>query len=225
MNPDTLYLNEGITPIQKTWEGWNAYSAKLLDDENPDNDLTPEEARELWRWRHRPMDYGDRAGHNIDMTISAGLGFLPWKANVLAGFKYENRPYTYIQPKDSYEETSYYLKMVNKLGVNTKLTMNILYSDVASVEHGTADNKWSSNISLSYDGGSSEAFYPYSKPFVDRNSALVGLKLVHTFSPTRYLEANLSYNGNYWDSGKFANSPAEKGRIFGGQLYYDPQSG
>ena len=225
MNPDTLYLNEGITPIQKTWEGWNAYSGKLLGDENPDNDLTPEEARELWQWRHRPMVYGDKAGHNIDLTMSAGLGFLPWKANLLAGFKYENRPYTYIQPKDSYEESSYYIKLVNKLGINTKLTLNALYSNVATVENGIANNKWHPDIALSYDGGSSEPFYPYRKPFVNRASMLYGLKFVHTFSPTRYLEANLSYNGNFWDSGKFQLSSEEDGRYFHDRLYLDPQSG
>jgi hypothetical protein len=225
MNPDTLYQMEGITPIQRTWEGWNAYSEKLLNDENPDNDLTPEEARELWRWRHRPMDYGDRAGHNLDLTISSGLGFLPWKASILAGFKYENRPYTYIQPKDSYEESSLYVKFLNKLGANSKLTFNVLQSNIETVERGYPNSGYSTIIGLSYDGGSSEAFYPYRKPFVNRTSKLYGLKFIHTFSSTRYFEANLSYNGNFWDSGKFPNSPAEKGRVFGNQLFLDPQSG
>ena len=225
MNADTLYLNEGITPIQKTWEGWNAYSQKLLNDDNPDNDLTAEEARELWQWRHRPMQYSNQPGHNLDLSISSGLGFLPWQAGMLAGVKYESTPYTYIQPRDSYVETSYFLKLLNKLGDNTKLTLNALYSDVSTVESGSADNKWTNNISLSYGGGGSEPFYPYYKPYVNRTSALGGLKLLHIFSPQRYIEARLSFNGHYWESGKFANSPAGKGRYFHDRLYYDPQSG
>ena len=225
MDADTLYLYEGITPIQKTWEGWNAYSQKLLSDDNPDNDLTAEEARDLWRWRHRPMNYSDMPGHNLDMSVSSGLEFLPWQASLLAGVKYESHPYTYIQPRDSYVESSYFLKLLNKLGANTKLTMNALYGDVSTVESGSADNKWTNNVSLSYSGGGSEPFYPYYKPYVNRTSALGGLKFVHTFSPQRYIEARLSFNGNYWNSGKFSNSPADKGRTFHNRLYFDPQSG
>jgi len=225
MEADTLYLYEGITPIQKTWEGWNAYAAKLLSDENPDNDLTAEEARELWRWRHRPMSYGNLPGHNLDLSLSTGLKFLPWTSTILAGFKYENRPYTYVQPKDSYVESSYFIKFVNKLSSNSRLTFNALYSDVETVESGDGTSIYNPNIQLSYDGGSSDPFYPFRKPYVNRTAMLYGLKFIHTFSPTRYLEANASYNGSYWEAGRFPESPESAGRIFHGRFYLDPQSG
>ena len=82
-----IVLEEGIIPDTLRWEGWTAYSNKLLNDGDPSNDLTPEEARELWNWRHRPVQYAQNPGHNIDLSISGGIGFLPWKVNYLGGFK------------------------------------------------------------------------------------------------------------------------------------------
>ena len=225
MEPDTLYLYEGITPIQKTWKGWNKYAEELQNDGNPDNDMTAEEARDLWRWRHRPMEYGSLAGHNIDLSVSAGTDILPWNIGILFGFKNQNRPYTYTQPQKSYDERSYFLKLINKFSNSTKLTLTAINDQVNTVAWNDADNKWWNQTSLAYDGGSSDPFYPFRKPYVDRRSSLIGLKLLHVVSPTLYLEGNLSFDGNYWDSDKYSNSPSSKGRTYGGQFYYDQQSG
>ena len=216
---------EGAVPDTSRWMGWNAYSDLLLNDNNPDNDLTPQEARELWLWRHRPIEYGNLAGHNLDVTVSGGIKLLPWDMNILAGVKYENRPFTYPQALDSYEETAFTIKILNKLSESTNLTLSVFHSDVMTVSNDNAGSSWSNEIQLSYDGGNVEAFYPYRKPWVENKSTLIGLKLLHVFSPTRYFEADLSYFGTYWNTNQVPDSPASSGRYFGGRLYYDPQSG
>ncbi len=220
-----LVRYEGITPDTIRWEGWKAYSDRLLNDNNPDNDLTPEEARELWKWRHRPVEYGNISGHNLDLTLSKGIDFLPWHISILAGFKYINRPYTLPQAKDSYEESGFSVKMINRLGENTHLTVSALNNYVNTVSRDDANSKWSNEVKLSYDGGSSEPFYLFNKPRVEYTTTLIGLRLLQVFSPTLYIEADANYFSAKWATERFPNSPAEDGRYFHGRLYYDPQSG
>jgi hypothetical protein len=220
-----LVRYEGITNDTIRWEGWAAYADRLLNDANPDNDLTAEEARELWRWRHRPVEYGTEFGHNIDISMSGGTELLPWDVHYLAGFKYENRPYNLPQTKDSYTEAAFTLKLVNKLGLNTRLTFTALHSHAASVTQGSSSSHWSTEDRLSYGGGSGERFYFFRHPLNDRFSTLLGLKLLHIFSSKRFIEADISYFGTSWDVRTGPASPADEGRNFHGRLYYDPQSG
>ena len=224
-DPSYIVRYEGINADTIRWMGWNAYSNILLNDGNPNNDLTAEEAHALWNWRHRPISYGNLSGNNIDLSVSGGIKLLPWDINILTGFKYENRPYTYPQPQDSYEESVYSLKMINKFSDNTNLTLTALHSNVNTVSRDRANSNWSNEIRLSYDGGDAEWFYPYRKPWVKTNSTLIGLKLLHIMTPTRYLESDISFYGSYWDSDKYDQSPAANGRYFHGRLYYDPESG
>ena len=76
---DSLFLKEGRAGIWKYWMGWNKYSEQLMNDNNPNNDLTPEEAYELWKWRHRPIKYGNLAGHNLNMSVSGRVPVFPLK--------------------------------------------------------------------------------------------------------------------------------------------------
>jgi len=220
-----IVRNEGITPDTIRWEGWNSYSDRLLNDNNPENDLTSEEARELWNWRHRPVEYGNNTGHNLDLTISSGLDFLPWDLNVLAGFKLIRRPYTYPQAQDNYEETGFSIKLINRISENTHLTISGIHSLVNTVSRDDANSSWSNEVKISYDGGNSEAFYLFNKPLIENRTTLVGAHLMQVFSPTFYLEADVNYFKAGWSSERFPDSPEEMGRYFHGRLYYDPQSG
>ncbi len=225
-DPSSIVRYEGKTNDTIKWIGWNAYSDRLVTDNNPDNDLTPKEARELWQWRHRPIEYGNKTGHNLDLSLSGGIVSTDfWKLNVLAGFKYINRPFTYPQPRDSYEETGYMLKLVNRFGPNTTLTLSALGTTINTVNRDDANSKWSAEIKLSYDGGNAPLFYLAEKPYVNNTVSLYGLHLMHIFKPTLYLEVDANYYKSDWDMNKFDESLAEDGKYFHDRLYYDPQSG
>ncbi|RMD98745.1 MAG: hypothetical protein D6814_06915, partial [Calditrichaeota bacterium] len=225
MTGDTLVLFEGKHEIVKEWRGWNKRAEELNTDANPNNDLTPEEARELWRWRHRPIKYGNTPGHNVDATLTGPLKLLPWKSNFLLGLRYENRPFTFPQSRKAFDDRSGSLKITNQLGANTKFTLSTLYSEVRTVPTDFSNTQWSNEDRISYDGGSNEIFYPYRKPIIDRYSTLVGGKLIHTFSPTRFLEFNSSYFYTKWHLGTPNESPPDKGRTFGNRLFLDPHAG
>lgn len=223
--PDTLYWVDGLYTRYRAWKGWNAYAEELLSDNNPDNDLTAEEAAELWKWRHRPVKYGDKHGHNIDLSLSGRVPLIPWRANFLLGGKYEYHPFSFPQSRDHFDERLTSLKVVNQVGENIKLTVNSLYSEVRTVTQGSSTSSWSHEDRISYSGGGFPGYYLFSKPILDRYTTIAGAKLVHTISPKTYYEVNANhFHVKYWQSRPPLADPA-KGRYFHGRLYYDPQSG
>ncbi|HDL19333.1 MAG TPA: hypothetical protein ENH29_09785 [Bacteroidetes bacterium] len=223
--PDSLFLNEGRAGEWKYWRGWKKYAEDLNSDGDPNNDLTPEEANELWKWRHRSVDYGNLAGHNADFSLSGRVPLIPWKANFLAGFKYEFHPFTLAQTRDHYGEKISSLKLVNQITPNLKITLNGMYSKVKTVTQGTSTSSWSEEDRLSYSGGGVDIHYRFRKPILDRSTSIAGLKLVHTLSPKMFYEINLNHFYIDWNIGRGDSSRAEDGRYFHGRLYYDPNSG
>ncbi len=224
-SPGYYWKYEGITPDSVGFRGWTKVVQELNNDSNPNNDMTVEDAKELWKWRHRPITYGDLAGQNIDLTISGGVKGLPWDLKVLTGLRFENRPYTYPQPQDYYKERAYTVKLLNKLSANTNLDITFLHSDVNTVSSNKADSRWGPDVSLSYDGGDLNMYYPYIKPYLNTKSTLVGLKLLHVISPTSYFQSELSFFGSYWDCDAYDESPLSAAREIGGRTYLDPHAG
>ena len=224
---DTLVTPDGLYDRETTWIGWNKYSELLLNDNNPDNDLTADEAYELWKWRHRPVEYGNKTGHNIDVSLSGKVPLLPWQANFLIGGKYEYHPFSYPQSRDHYDEKMTSFKMVNNINEDTKLTFSGLLSDISSSSQRDVSNGFwdDTDERLSYDGGSFPNYYLNNKSFIDQNTYTTGLKLVQTLSPTRYYELNLNYFNVDLNLKPPDVARQEDGRYFHGRLYYDPQSG
>jgi len=220
-----ITLAEGREGIKKTWIGWNKFSENLLNDKDPNNDLTAEEAFELWKWLHRPIEYGHRNGHNVDATLSSRVPLVPWRANFMLGGKYEYHPFSYPQSRTHYDERLGSLKIVNELGSNMKLTLNSIYSEVRSVTQGNSTSSWSEEDRLSYSGGGFETYYPFYKPTIDRYTTLAGAKLTHALNSKMYYEVNLSHFYVKWHMGRGDTAKASDGRYFHGRLYYDPQSG
>lgn len=222
---DSLITPDGRYENLTRWIGWNKYSEELLNDNNPNNDLTAEEAYELWKWRHRPLPYGDKNGHNVDVSLSGRVPLLPWRTNFLMGGKYELRPFSWPQSRRYYDERVSSLKLVNKFGSNMKLTLNSLYSEVRTVSQGSATSLWSEEDRISYGGGGGTGYYPYYKPIVNRFTSVMGAKFVHTVSPKLFYEVNLNHFYVNWSLNRPDTAKAEDGRYFHDRLYYDPQSG
>jgi hypothetical protein len=222
---DSLITPDGRYENITRWIGWDKYAEELLNDNNPNNDLTAEEASELWKWRHRPVSYGDKNGHNIDVALSGRVPLLPWRTNFLMGGKYELRPFSWPQSRRNYDERISSLKLVNKFGQNMKLILNSLYSEVRTVSQGSSTSLWSNEDLISYGGGGGTGYYPYYKPTLDRFTTVLGAKFVHTVSPKLFYEVNLNHFYNTWSLDRPDTAKAEDGRYFHGRLYYDPQSG
>lgn len=62
--------NEYARRQYPSFEGWNSVSQRLLTDSNPNNDLSPIAAQQVFRWQHRKEEITDQPDYNID----AGFG-------------------------------------------------------------------------------------------------------------------------------------------------------
>jgi hypothetical protein len=222
---DTLYIPDGLSDKEYIWQGWDKYSETLLNDNNPDNDLTAEETYELWKWRHRPLNYGNLKGHNLDLSLSGPVRGLPWKSNFLIGGKYENHPFDYPQSLDNYSEHVASIKIVNELSSGMRLIVNGMYSNVKSVAKGDLNSEWREEALISYDGENFPDYYSFYLPIINRKTTLIGAKLIHTLSPTLFYEINLNHFFVDWGIKRADTAPEDQGRYFHDRLYYDPQSG
>ncbi|KAA3658705.1 MAG: hypothetical protein DWQ10_10620, partial [Calditrichaeota bacterium] len=226
MEPNYVVRVEGITPDTIRWEGWNAYAERLLTDANPDNDLTAEEARELWNWRHRPITYDDVTGHNIALTLSDGYKFTDdWRMSVMSTLSWEKQPFAYPQPIDAYQSKTILYKVINDFGHKHKLTLLGTHNLTNTVTRNYSTSNWDVYDEISYGGGDSEMFYPGRKPLNDRTASLIGLKYQYLASDTRILEADMNYFRSNWEIRHSAAASEADGRYFHGRLYLDPQSG
>ena len=222
---DTLYIPDGLHESEYVWMGWNKYAELLNSDKDPNNDLTAEEAYDLWKWRHRPIDYGNKPGHNADLTVSGPLRFMPWKTNFLIGGKFEYRPFDFPQSTDHYDDKVASIKLESQISPGLKIVLNGTYSYMQTVTRGGGESEWSDENLISYAGHNFQDYYPFYQPLMNRRTILGGAHLVHTLSPKMFYEITLSYFKNKWGMARPDQAQAAAGRYFGGRLYLDPQSG
>ena len=58
------------------FDGWNTQSEKLLLDDNPDNDFSPEVLQRLWQWRYRKQGDIKKPDYYIDAGFGGPVPFI-----------------------------------------------------------------------------------------------------------------------------------------------------
>ena len=90
-------------PPTRIWKGWNQVAADLVGDDDPDNDMTAEEAQALWKWQHRAVDYADAPDQDLDATL---IGTMPGVDDLkfLISHRFEDSKFAMPQPRDGYKD-------------------------------------------------------------------------------------------------------------------------
>jgi len=208
------------------FEGWNTISERSLQDDNPNNDLTPEGAKRLYEWQHRRR--GDI--HQPDYVIDASFGgpdpilsLSPnlKKLNPRFYLTYYKNKKMFIFPlsRDSRTENQTQLKYTLNFSPSSKLTMNGLYGEVFSV----CPYSWTTTPTgrllssqsevaglINSSSGSSVLYMPdyYSPGSIYRS--IFGAKLTHTVSPTTFFEASLEYKKSHYRAFQAATRDTSK---------------
>ncbi len=119
-----------------SFEGWNEVSNATLNDDDPTNDLTPEEAFRLFRWYRRR----DGAIKKPDYTFDAGFGGpVPFISEYLGGLRfylthYNNKEmFVFPLSRDAYTENKTQLKLNSNITPDMNLMISGSYSEVSSV--------------------------------------------------------------------------------------------
>ncbi len=116
--------------------GYDAISEALINDNDPDNDLTPTALLRLYSWEHR------RQGDILipDYTVDLGFGGPVPLVSALAGnlrfyFAYRTEQDAFIIPlsRDSYNDETMQIKVTSDLASNVKLSVTALRHIMESV--------------------------------------------------------------------------------------------
>jgi hypothetical protein len=192
------------------FDGWNAVSQQTLNDNNPNNDLSPQAAQQLFLWQHRKVLDIQQPDYSIDMTLAGpvpggeALGGLRFAAS----FRKSRSYYVIPLSRDSYMDWSGHIKFTSNLNPDMKLSVEGLYG----IEEGTNDNnagdpgifQSASSIAdvldrVSYINARIFATDYWAPTEITRN--MFGGKFTHVLSPTTFYEVTVSrfsseYNTN-----------------------------
>jgi len=217
------YLDEGVCWVgtkNGTWDketqlqyeefmGWNAWSAKLLSDQDPINDRTPEECRDLFLWRHALEGSGalgqkeGKYGHKPDWVADASFGGpVPTVGKYLGNLSffvsYRNNWEMFALPsnRDYYKEQNIHLKITSRISTSMKLTFEGLMGKINSLAdnvNGTDDYLRNGEDIYSALNEGSYIYMPSSLCPFDVDQSMEGISFDHVLSPSTFYNVRISH--------------------------------
>ena len=124
-----------------TFIGWNEFAKQRLSDGNAATDVTPQEALEIWKWQHRPIEYAQQPDYVVDVTLTGPLTILP-NVSFMASQRYDNLQLAYPMSRTNSVASSTLLKLTAHLGNGRKLSFNNGYT----VKKGVGAGSYSTSI-------------------------------------------------------------------------------
>jgi outer membrane receptor protein involved in Fe transport len=130
------------------FEGWNSISEKLLQDNDPTNDLSPEGCKRLWEWQHRrrPTKSPD---YNIDGSfggpvpiVSKSLGNLRFFVSYIL----EREMLLIPLSRDDYKDYNWSIKLNSDINSKTNLMVTATTGKSYNVAMNADDRQYNSPI-------------------------------------------------------------------------------
>ncbi|MBN1637800.1 MAG: TonB-dependent receptor [Ignavibacteriales bacterium] len=120
------------------FQGWNAKSEELLLDDDPNNDLTPEECQRLWLWQTRKNLDIHLPDYDLDMSFGGPVpgGKSLGNLRFFTSFKKTRTQYLIPLNTDSYQDYS----ISGKLTADITSTMKLMLEGLYGKEWGTNSN-------------------------------------------------------------------------------------
>ncbi len=214
--PFTDYNNDGTRTYwddytQKQYprfEGWNAVSERTLQDDDPNNDLTPEAAQRVYRYQHRRQGDIKKPDYIIDSGFGGPVPFISERLGNLRFYLSHRREQDmYLIPlsRDSYSDNVTTLKLTSNITPSMKLTITGLYGEV----FGTNNNnvglpgyfRSTSSIASQLGRRSYITAIMYATDYWCPTSIyrhMISAKLTYTKSPSTFYEFHLERIGNIY---------------------------
>lgn len=180
--------------------GWNQWAEQRLKDGDPDNDYTPQQWMELWRWRHRNVEYASEPDLILDGSISGP--FLFGNSTFLLSQHLEDLQLVFPYSRKNSIQSSTQANLIFRISPKVKMTFTNLYI----LERGVAARGQTYNTGMvtgTKDGTSLTSnhrwemlFNPYGVNPIEKRTYFTGIKLSHSLSPKTYY--NLSLSGSYY---------------------------
>lgn len=195
------------------FEGWNAVAEKLQADDDPTNDMTPEELLELFRWRHRKSFEIEAPDYEVDASVGGPVPLLSKPLGDLrffASFRQTQNAFLIPQMRDTYQDRTGQVKLTSNLRPGMKLQFNGLYAvqqgiNTTQTGHPSMFNgenpryPWDNrNNLMSNDLGRTQTFmWDYWSP-MDIKRLVLGAEFTHTLSASTFYKASLQRTGSVY---------------------------
>ena len=199
----TYGTSKSMNPVvdvegNQIFNGWNAVAtSKNNENWEGKSDWTAAELQEVWKYRHRPIEYANAPDHYLDFGVGGPLGIK--NAGFLVGVKY-NRILPVLPSVRGYDQImSFEGKIHFKPSSSTKLMFSALYG---KTETSTPGDGWGDIPIMSYGvdiNNSSVSAVGTNKYYIDANELLdvttnqYGVKFTHTLSPATFYELKYAY--------------------------------
>ena len=223
-DPNSYWLRSYMDPdvaFEGTTEGWDDYlqqqypqfggfdaiSEQTLSDEDQTNDLTPQQAQDLFMYRHRRDLAIDRPDYTIDGGFGGpvpGVGRYLGDLRFFASYRQEEDQYIVPLTRDAYSENNARLKLTSDIASGMKLVVEGMFG----TQKGTNQENRNSDATLIRQDGDREEIYgdnglagyspsedgmfgsgAYSLSDIDHN--MVAAKLTHSLSERSFYEVSL----------------------------------
>jgi hypothetical protein len=197
------------------FEGWNSFAARVNNDDNPANDITAEEARNLFIWQHRmdgskalghphPGKYGDNPDLFMDASFGGPVPFISEDLGNLrffASYSYDEEQYVFPQQIDAIKNTNWMVKLNSDISKSMKLGVEAIVGLEELVD---------SEASQAGGGGGGVddrgAYFRFGSSPMDVNTNVFGLTFDHVLSPSTFYKVRLSFVNVENDANRWFNS-------------------
>ena len=123
-------------------DGWIGISQKSLSDDDPTNDVTPEQAQQIFLWQHRRITEIQKADYEVDGSFGGPVPFGQSLGNLRFFASYRQTENQYVVPlsTDGVKDWVGQLKITSDIGEGKKLMVQGLLSQVTGTNDNNAGN-------------------------------------------------------------------------------------
>jgi len=194
------------------FEGWNKKSDGVMTDDDPANDMTPEQAQQLFLFRRRKDFTPNIPGYQLDGSFGGPVPFVSrWLGNLrfFGSYRQTQEPYIIPMGRDRYWDQTGQLKLTSNMTSNMKLMVEGLLAGQYGMNPSQGVRPWNANnivdgklpqypwngrgnSLIDNAGGSGDltwAYYDWNPMEISRNQA--GGKFNHNLSPKTFYQVTM----------------------------------
>jgi hypothetical protein len=206
------------------FEGWNSISQKTFLDENPNNDLTPEAAQQLFLWQHRRVVDITKPDYDVDASFGGPVPFGELLGNLRFFASYRTQTTQYLTPlsKEAYGDYNAQLKVTSDVSKGMKLMVEGLTGKSTGTNDNNAGNAGIFTSPQSIGDQLNRVSYIDARIFapdywapteITRN--MVGGKFTHVLSPSTFYEVSSNIFATKYSTNPGRSRDLTKKYIFG----------
>jgi hypothetical protein len=214
-----------------SFNGWNNISQATLQDNDPENDLTPEAAQRLFLWQHRRQAELNQSDYDIDASVSGPL--IPdlsedlGDLRFLAAYRRSRNAYIFPLSSEAFEDEFGQLKLTADVMGGMKVSVEGFIQKSSGTNSSRVGGpglfRTPASIASSLSGSflDTRVFAPdYWSPGTERRKSL-GMKLTHTINSSTFYNVVVTWYQTRYNTGPGRLRNNARIYKFGNSYYVD----